>query len=165
MKKLSTAKKIIISIVSVITMIIAINTLAVLSGITLISITTTRYIDIDYSGFYKYFAKQYTFWGIEQYENKTNGHKVLFLPMTHLASKDYFAKVKDYIEKKKDEGYIVFDEGINYSRSTANIKDIECDSIREITYHSRLDTLERKYRKVCGYALLYDIEHEKLEKT
>lgn len=104
---------------------------------------------------YTYHVSQHTFGGIEQYTDTANNRKVVFLPMKHIGTRKYYSKVKDYIESKMKNGYKVFDEGVRIEIIQTDSVDSERSSLERGIQLSQLDTLERKYRRVTGYALAY----------
>lgn len=63
----------------------------------------------------------------------------IFIPMVHLGKQQYYDEVKEYITKKRSEGYKIYYEGVGISR----------DSISD----EKKDTLERKQRKILGFHL------------
>lgn len=71
------------------------------------------------------------------------GRDVIVIPLMHTGTEDYYKKVKDYLTTLRNDGYVVYYEGIG----TADFQ-LLADSLR-----SRYDTIQRKFRKVTGMHL------------
>ena len=60
--------------------------------------------------------------------------EIVFIPMIHVAKVGYYEKVKDFLSQKRNEGYVVYYEGVEIGASTPEEK----------------DTLTLKMRKIIG---------------
>ncbi|MCX4291871.1 MAG: hypothetical protein OSJ36_08820 [Odoribacter sp.] len=75
--------------------------------------------------------------------NQKTGQHVIVVPLMHTGTEDYYKKVKDYLTCLRNDGYIVYYEGIG----TVDFK-LLADSLRP-----KYDTIQRKFRKVTGMHL------------
>ena len=60
--------------------------------------------------------------------------EIVFIPMIHVAKAGYYEKVKDFLSQKRNEGYVVYYEGVVTGAATPEEK----------------DTLTLKMRKIIG---------------
>ena len=60
--------------------------------------------------------------------------EIVFIPMIHVAKAGYYEKVKDFLSQKRNEGYVVYYEGVEIGAATPEEK----------------DTLTLKMRKIIG---------------
>lgn len=63
--------------------------------------------------------------------------EIIFIPMIHVAKPGYYEKVKDFLSQKRNEGYVVYYEGLVTGAATPEER----------------DTLTLKMRKIIGYHL------------
>ncbi len=63
--------------------------------------------------------------------------EIVFIPMIHVAKVGYYEKVKDFLSQKRNEGYVVYYEGLVTGAATPEER----------------DTLTLKMRKIIGYHL------------
>ena len=63
--------------------------------------------------------------------------EIVFIPMIHVAKAGYYEKVKDFLSQKRNEGYVVYYEGLVTGAATPEER----------------DTLTLKMRKIIGYHL------------
>ena len=63
--------------------------------------------------------------------------EIVFIPMIHVAKAGYYEKVKDFLSQKRNEGYVVYYEGLVTGAATPEER----------------DTLALKMRKIIGYHL------------
>ena len=63
--------------------------------------------------------------------------EIVFIPMIHVAKAGYYEQVKDFLSQKRNEGYVVYYEGLVTGAATPEEK----------------DTLTLKMRKIIGYHL------------
>ncbi len=75
--------------------------------------------------------------------NQTTGQKVIVVPLMHTGTKSYYKEVKDYLTTLRNDGYVVYYEGIG----TIDPQ-LLADSLRP-----KYDTIQRKFRKVTGMHL------------
>ena len=89
----------------------------------------------------------------------TTGKEVVLVPMRHLSTPDSYAKVRDYIDNLKADGYVTFCEGV--MQAPYHMDTVHEISISElyrfydtVTFTAaelqRLDTIIRKDRRVTG---------------
>lgn len=67
-----------------------------------------------------------------------DNREIIYLANAHLGSEKYFEEIKDFINQKRKEGYIIYYEGLTR-------EDIENQPLQ--------DTLNMKFRKLLGYNL------------
>ena len=60
--------------------------------------------------------------------------EIVFIPMIHVAKVGYYEKVKDFLSQKRNEGYVVYYEGVEIGAATPEER----------------DTLTLKMRKIIG---------------
>ena len=60
--------------------------------------------------------------------------EIVFIPMIHVAKAGYYEKVKDFLSQKRNEGYVVYYEGVEIGAATPEER----------------DTLTLKMRKIIG---------------
>ena len=106
---------------------------------------------------------------VSRLTNEAHGKEVLLVPMCHLGTEAHYAKVRNYLDSLKNEGYVTFCEGVlrlPYSMDTANV--VTCADLLQLhpqfdTDDSlRIDTLLRKFRWVTGYGFQrYDTTADK----
>lgn len=62
--------------------------------------------------------------------------EVIFIPMVHVSKQEYYDQVKDFVTKKRQDGYAIYYEGVTMT-----------DSLTP----AQRDTVYRKARKVLGF--------------
>lgn len=102
---------------------------------------------------------------MEKWVQQATGKQVVIVPMVHVQTEKYFADVKSRLDEFKEEGYVVFYEGIDtFSPRQLKIRDSLLQNHNE--YETLLlmrdkypptaddlaavDTLQRKYRHLTG---------------
>lgn len=91
-----------------------------------------------------------------------DGKEVLLVPMCHLGTEAHYAKVKNYLDSLKSNGYVVFFETVfdcPFHIDTTN--DVNFPQLAEIVKSTvytkadsmRMDTLNRKFRRITGFHL------------
>lgn len=86
---------------------------------------------------YRVFNNQKSIFKYKKVLVKDN-REIIYLANAHLGSEKYFEEIKDYINQKRKEGYVIYYEGITR-------EDIENENLQ--------DTLNLKFRKLLGYSL------------
>ena len=97
--------------------------------------------------------------GVQKMASPTTGKEVVLVPMRHLSTAGSYAKLRDYIDILKADGYVTFCEGVMrmpYHMDT--VREISmaelyrfCDTVTFTDAElQRLDTIIRKDRRVMG---------------
>lgn len=71
---------------------------------------------------------------VMQKENK----EIIYIPMVHLGSEAFYTEVKDFITRKRNEGYTIYHEGV---------------TLPEGISEEEIEVLDRKQRKIVGFHL------------
>lgn len=75
---------------------------------------------------------------VTRLENTESEQTVLLVPMVHIAQPEFYSEVRLYLDSLKREGFVVFYEGVR------------SPEIRSSADSMRVDTLQRKLRRVLG---------------
>lgn len=54
------------------------------------------------------------------YVNDSTEHKVILIPMVHIGTEKFAAKLKTYLDDLKEEGFVTFNEGVLRTRTLSN---------------------------------------------
>jgi len=95
---------------------------------------------------------------VQTYVDSTNSKTVVLVPMLHIAKASDYDRIADYLDTLKSQGFVTFCEGLlvtdKYSDSLSIPLCRDLKMIYSPNDSMRLDTLQRKMRKILGHNLV-----------